>query len=93
MLSKAEELHGTNALYLLAHAIHESNWGKSKIARDKNNLFGIGANDGNPYQDAWTYENYEKEYWLRLLNSSYQATLTPVRGKQEALISGIRAQG
>ncbi|MGP4078037.1 S-layer homology domain-containing protein [Halobacillus sp. K22] len=57
---KAEELHGTNALYLLAHAIHESNWGKSKIARDKNNLFGIGANDGNPYEDAWTYESYEK---------------------------------
>ncbi|CDQ18923.1 S-layer homology domain-containing protein [Halobacillus karajensis] len=57
---KAEEQFGTNALYLLAHAIHESNWGKSDIARDKNNLFGIGANDGNPYEDAWEYESYEE---------------------------------
>ncbi|SFK17863.1 Beta-N-acetylglucosaminidase [Halobacillus dabanensis] len=57
---KAEEEYGTNALYLLAHAIHESNWGKSAIARDKNNLFGIGANDGNPYEDAWEYESYEE---------------------------------
>lgn len=57
---KAEKEFGTNALYLLAHAIHESNWGKSDIARDKNNLFGIGANDGNPYEDAWEYESYEE---------------------------------
>ncbi|WP_181346840.1 S-layer homology domain-containing protein [Thalassobacillus sp. CUG 92003] len=57
---KAEQQHGTNALYLLAHAIHESNWGKSKIAQDKNNLFGIGANDGNPYEDAWEYESFEE---------------------------------
>ncbi|MGP4060941.1 S-layer homology domain-containing protein [Halobacillus sp. H74] len=57
---KAEKEHGTNALYLLAHAIHESSWGQSKIAKDKNNLFGIGANDGNPYEDAWEYESYEE---------------------------------
>ncbi|PBB06442.1 S-layer homology domain-containing protein [Salimicrobium humidisoli] len=56
---KAEKLHGTNALYLMAHAIHESNWGKSRIAQDKNNLFGIGARDGTPYESAYSYKNFE----------------------------------
>ncbi|MFC7062983.1 S-layer homology domain-containing protein [Halobacillus seohaensis] len=56
---KAEEEHGTNALYLLAHAIHESNWGQSKIAKDKNNLFGIGAVDSNPYENAEEFDDLE----------------------------------
>jgi beta-N-acetylglucosaminidase len=57
---KAEEQYGTNALYFLAHAILESNWGTSRIAKDKNNLFGIGAVDSDPYGSAWTYESYEQ---------------------------------
>ncbi|MBM7551689.1 S-layer homology domain-containing protein [Thalassobacillus pellis] len=57
---KAELMYGTNAMYLLAHAIHESNWGKSAIAQDKNNLFGIGAVDSNPYEGAYTYESFEE---------------------------------
>ncbi|KHE71910.1 S-layer homology domain-containing protein [Halobacillus sp. BBL2006] len=56
---KAEELHGTNAMYLLSHAIIESRWGESDIARDKNNLFGINAVDANPYENATTYDSYE----------------------------------
>jgi beta-N-acetylglucosaminidase len=56
---KAEKESGTNAMYFLAHAILESSWGESKIARDKNNLFGIGAVDSNPYEGAYTYDNYE----------------------------------
>jgi beta-N-acetylglucosaminidase len=57
---KAEKEYGTNALYFLAHAILESNWGTSKIAKDKNNLFGIGAVDSDPYGSAWTYDSYEQ---------------------------------
>lgn len=57
---KAEEKYGTNALYLMAHAIHESDWGRSKIAKDKNNLFGIGASDGDPYKNAYTYASIEE---------------------------------
>ncbi|WP_347862219.1 S-layer homology domain-containing protein [Salimicrobium sp. PL1-032A] len=56
---KAEAEHGTNALYLMAHAIHESNWGTSRIAQDKNNLFGIGAVDGTPYESAYEYGSFE----------------------------------
>ncbi|WLR49022.1 S-layer homology domain-containing protein [Halobacillus litoralis] len=56
---EAEELHGTNALYLMAHAIHESTWGTSQIAVTKNNLFGIHAIDSAPMEGAKTYDNYE----------------------------------
>ncbi|RWZ59150.1 S-layer protein [Halobacillus fulvus] len=56
---KAENLHGTNAMYLLAHAIHESRWGESDIARLKNNLFGINAKDEDPFKNAYTYDSYE----------------------------------
>lgn len=56
---KAEQQYGTNALYFLAHAILESNWGESKIAKDKNNLFGLGAVDSSPYESAYTFGSYE----------------------------------
>ncbi len=32
--------YGLNPIYILAHAIWESGWGRSTIARIKNNLFG-----------------------------------------------------
>jgi beta-N-acetylglucosaminidase len=57
---KAEAQYGTNALYFLAHAALESNWGKSRIAVDKNNLFGYGAVDSSPYESALKFESYEK---------------------------------
>ncbi|MBU0279230.1 N-acetylglucosaminidase, partial [Gemella sp. zg-1178] len=55
----AEERYGVNALYLLSHAALESAWGKSRIAVDKNNFFGIKAYDTNPYQSATTFDNVD----------------------------------
>ncbi|MDO4813760.1 MAG: glucosaminidase domain-containing protein [Gemella sp.] len=57
---EAEEKYGVNALYLLSHAALESAWGKTKIAQDKNNFFGIGAVDNSPYKSAKEFAN-EKE--------------------------------
>ncbi|MCA0971555.1 glucosaminidase domain-containing protein [Halobacillus litoralis] len=57
---KAEEEYEVNALYLMAHAIHESAWGTSAIARDKNNLFGYKAYDGSAYDSAATFETMEE---------------------------------
>lgn len=54
----AETKHGVNAVFLCALAIHESDWGKSQIARDKKNLFGWGANDSDPYNLAKTFDSY-----------------------------------
>ena len=44
-----------SALYLAAHAVLETGFGTSQIYLDKHNLFGFGANDSNPYQDAWSF--------------------------------------
>lgn len=52
---KAESDHGVNALFLTGLAIHESNYGKSRIAKDKNNLFGFQAYDSSPYKSAAKY--------------------------------------
>lgn len=38
---EAELVHGVNALALLSIAILESDWGRSRLARTANNLFGI----------------------------------------------------
>lgn len=51
-LKRIEDQWGINAGVLLSLAAHESGKGMSKIAADKNNLFGIGATDDNPYGNA-----------------------------------------
>ncbi len=57
---EAEEHYHINALYLLAHSALESNWGRSKIAKDKNNFFGITAYDTTPYLSAKIFDDVDK---------------------------------
>lgn len=47
--TKYQNIYGTNAALMYGTAVMESGWGTSKIAIDKNNLFGHGAIDNNPY--------------------------------------------
>jgi peptidoglycan hydrolase CwlO-like protein len=54
----AERDHHVSARYLVAHAIEESAWGTSQIAQVKHNLFGFGANDTHPFQDAVTFPSF-----------------------------------
>lgn len=49
-----------NAQFLCALAVHESAWGKSKIARDKNNLFGFGAADRAPFRLAKRFNSKQE---------------------------------
>ncbi|MGM9946128.1 MAG: SH3 domain-containing protein [Lysinibacillus sp.] len=53
----AANKYGLNALYLAAHAIHESNFGKSQISKAKNNLFGFGAYDLVPFVGATKFDS------------------------------------
>ena len=55
----AEQKYGVNALYLVAHSALESAWGKSQIAKDKNNFFGIAAYDSTPYTSATKFDNVD----------------------------------
>ena len=45
----ASKLSGLDPVYILAHAALESGWGKSQIAREKFNYYGISAYDHDPY--------------------------------------------
>ncbi|MEG1647524.1 MAG: DUF5011 domain-containing protein [Bacilli bacterium] len=52
---ESQELFGVNALLTFSVAINESGTGTSKIAFAKNNLFGHGATDDNPFKNAIKY--------------------------------------
>ena len=51
-----QNTYGINALLMYGVAINESAYGLSTISADKNNLFGHGAIDSNPYYGANGYE-------------------------------------
>lgn len=55
-----EKQYNINGIFVAAVGIHESAWGTSKIARDKNNLFGYGAYDSNPYNGAYSFSDYSE---------------------------------
>ncbi len=55
----SQNTYGVDANYLVSHAILESYWGKSQIAQTKNNLFGYGAYDSAPGQDAGLFPSEE----------------------------------
>ena len=54
---EAEATYGQNALMMFGTAMNESANGTSKIAMDKNNLFGYGAADSCAYDCAYSYDS------------------------------------
>lgn len=66
----AQNTYGSNAVLMFGLAINESNWGKSTIAQSKNNLFGHGAVDSNPYYGSTGYTSaansitYHAQYFV-----------------------------
>ena len=60
VFKEAEKRYGVNALYLMAHSALESAWGRSQIANDKNNFFGIAAYDTSPYDSAKKFDDVDK---------------------------------
>ena len=53
-----EKQYNINGIFIASMGVHESAWGTSKIALNKNNLFGYGAYDSNPYNGAYSFTNY-----------------------------------
>ncbi|NMD42985.1 MAG: hypothetical protein GYA86_06720 [Firmicutes bacterium] len=72
-LVRAEETYGVNSLVLAAIALLESGAGKSRLAREKNNLFGLGAGGADPYGSALSFSSREQciNYAARLLCNRY----------------------
>lgn len=73
---RAEHEYGVNAIFLIALANHESAYGTSAIARDKNNLFGFTAYDSSPYSSSTGYSSKGESIAMvaRFLSENY---LTP----------------
>ena len=67
-LVQAETETGINALVLAAICAHESGWGTSRLARERNNLAGLGAYDCSPGK-AMCFDSREEcvFYLARLL--------------------------
>ena len=84
-----EKQYNINGIFVAAIGIHESAWGTSKIAKDKNNLFGYGAYDSNPYNGAYTFNTYAESIDLmaRVLTKYY---LNPAG---TSIFGGERAKG
>ena len=84
-----EKQYNINGVFVSAVGIHESSWGTSKIAREKNNLFGYGAYDSNPYNGAYNFSNYSEciDLIARVFVKYY---LNP---KGTAIYDGEKAQG
>lgn len=55
-----EQQYNINGVFVAAVGIHESAWGTSQIAKNKRNLFGYGAYDSNPYNDAYHFSGYSE---------------------------------
>lgn len=68
-----EQKYNINGIFIASIGIHESNWGTSRIAKDKNNLFGYGAYDSSPYASSVTFESYAYgiEYLAKMLTKYY----------------------
>ena len=58
-LVAAEEEIGVNGVVLAGIIIHESGWGTSRLARERNNLAGLGAYDGREYAYSMTFGSRE----------------------------------
>lgn len=76
---RAEEQYNVNGVLLMAIAKLESNFGRSKIARDKNNLFGFQAYDSSPYASAKFYKTKQDSIYdaARLLSKNYLSPKGP----------------
>lgn len=69
----AANKYGVNALYLAAHAIHESGYGTSTISKGKNNLFGFGSYDITPYIGSVKFQSIESniEFIAQEMKATY----------------------
>lgn len=58
--ASAELVYGINSIFLISLAMHESGHGTSKLAKNKNNLFGYQAYDRDPYNSAKKFSEVEE---------------------------------
>ncbi len=90
---KTQEKYGVNAILMLIVGINESSSGTSTISKDKNNLFGLGAVDSDPYNSAETFETVGEcidKYGYKWLTYGF---LQPGDWRFEGAILGDKSAG
>ncbi len=90
---KAQDTYGVNGLILAGVAANESAWGTSKIAQNKNNLFGLNAVDTSPGESADTYRSPEhciEEYAKSWMSKGY---LSPTDWRYYGAFLGNKGSG
>lgn len=91
-LKTMEETHRVNAMFILATAIHESDYGVSANAQTKNNLFGIQVFDSTPEAGAIYLrpENSVDAFITRYINLNYA---NPLGAHSNGAAPGNKAVG
>lgn len=91
-LKEAEAKYHINALMILGMAIHESNFGMSYYAQDRNNLFGMNAIDGdeNQAERFATPEQAIDALATRYLNKNY---INPLGKYANGAVFGNKSRG
>lgn len=90
---EVESKYNVNALFLYSLAVHESFYGTSALAQDKNNLFGLRATDNSPYGNGETFNTKEDciEHAAQVyMNEGY---LKPGHWRYTATYTGDKAGG
>lgn len=91
-LKAIEETHRVNALFILATAIHESDYGISENALKKNNIFGIKVFDSSP-ESGQIYERPENSinaFINEYMNKNYA---NPLGGYSYGAVPGNKVVG
>lgn len=87
-----EQKYNMNGIFLASIGIHESAWGTSYIAKEKNNLFGYKAYDRDPVNSAQDFENYQDciETVAQALSTNYLSSSG--RFYNGATLSGVNTR-
>jgi Bax protein len=81
--SMIDEIDRIPIILVLAQAIHESDWGKSRFAREGNNLFGIRALEGEDFIRARSGKKVKKYFtWCESVNDYMELLLTSYHYKE-----------
>nr|WP_255723467.1 S-layer homology domain-containing protein [Sporosarcina sp. ACRSL] len=91
-LKSVEETYRVNAMFILATAIHESDYGISANALTKNNIFGIKVFDSSPEMGEVyaTPENSVNAFIQRYINLNYA---NPLGAHANGAVPGNKAVG
>ncbi|MCM3708929.1 S-layer homology domain-containing protein [Sporosarcina luteola] len=91
-LKSIEETYRVNAMFILATAIHESDYGISPNAQTKNNIFGIRVFDSSPEMGEVyaTPENSVNAFIQRYINLNYA---NPLGAHANGAVPGNKAVG